>query len=300
MLMRLLLLLWAMAFTPVRAEWIVVDNLGEQTLPAKPTRIAVLNWDLAENLLELGITPVGMPNINDYHTWVVEPAVPANVVDLGTRSEPNLARLASLKPDLILAASPQRDLLPRLRQIAPVAYYETYQAERNAALAAIDNFALIGAAVGKPELAQQKLDRLQARFSELRQQLAQHYPADTRVAPIRFANTASIYLYGSNSTSVYALEQLGLTNAMPVNAGPWGIVQKRLLELQHVSDGYVLYFRPFPNEHKLAEARLWQAMPFVRAGHVNAVEPVWNYGGAMSIQRIGEGMALSLLEVAPR
>ncbi len=282
------------------AEIRVLDSRGEQVLAQRPQRIVALNWDLAEQLLELEVVPVGVPNIRDYHTWVVDPAIPESVVDLGTRAEPNLSVLAGLKPDLILAATPQRDLLPRLERIAPVLYFETYARDHNAAEAAIENLRQIARVVGKTELAERKLAAMATRFATLREQLAAAFPTPPEVAAIRFANTASVYLYGENSTTVYALEQLGLIPALPQPPTQWGMIRKRLLALEPLGEGYLLYFEPFAQRDALMASVLWQALPFVRAGHVNGVAPVWNYGGALSIQRIGEGIAASLLEIAPR
>lgn len=67
---------------------------------------------------------------------------------------------------------------------------------------------------------------------------------------LRFANPTSVFLYTENSTPQYVLEQLGLSSALPQPPKEWGIVQKRLSELQHVEQGYVLYFLPFAEEKK--------------------------------------------------
>ncbi len=283
-----------------QAQINVTDSRGEQQLDHVPQRIVALNWDLAEQLLELGITPVGVPNIKDYHTWVVKPEIPAGVEDVGTRAEPNLEKLMALKPDLILTASPQKDLIPRLQTIAPVLYYQTYNAEQDSAAAAIENFRNIAQVVGKNELAEQKLAAMQQRFAELKLQLQQKFGQSmTSVVAMRFANSTSIFLYSQNSTTDYVLRQLGLTPALPQPAKEWGIVQKRLTELQHVKQGYVIYFGPFSAQQQaeLNKSMLWKAMPFVRNGHVNQAEAVWNYGGAMSMQYIAESITNSLLEL---
>ncbi|MEI8633762.1 hypothetical protein P4S72_20110 [Vibrio sp. PP-XX7] len=54
----------------------VEDSRGKHSLPNIPVRVAALNWDIAEQVLELGVTPVAMPDIAGYRTWVVKPAVP--------------------------------------------------------------------------------------------------------------------------------------------------------------------------------------------------------------------------------
>ncbi|KKC98758.1 iron-hydroxamate ABC transporter substrate-binding protein [Photobacterium halotolerans] len=282
------------------ADITVTDSRGEHTLAEPPQRVVVLNWDLAEQVLELNVTPVGMPNISGYQEWVVQPAVPAGVADIGTRTEPNLEKIAELKPDLILAASPQKDLIPRLEALAPVLYYETYNQSLNSAEAAIANFRQLATVFGQDALAEQKLTAMSERFTELKNHLNQAFNGESpRVVAMRFANQTSVYVYSQNSTTNYALEQLGLTPAMPLPATEWGIVQKRLTDLQKAGDSYVLYFRPFNEEKQLQRSVIWNAMPFVRAGHVNSVASVWNYGGAMSIRYIAEAMADSLFEIAP-
>lgn len=279
----------------------VTDSRGQHELQTPPKRIVALNWDLAEQLLELDVVPVGVPNIKDYGEWVVKPAMPDGVDDLGTRAEPNMEKLAALKPDLILAATPQKDLIPRLESIAPVLYYSTYSKETNSAEMAIQNYRYIAEAVGKSTLAEQKLAAMDARFAELKTQLTTAFGEPLpKVAAMRFANKTSVYIYGENSTTEYALQKLGLQTALPQPATEWGIVQKRITDLQHVGNGYVLYFEPFNDAEALKKSVLWKAMPFVRLNHVNSVPSVWNYGGAMSIRYIGEGMAQSLLEIAPK
>lgn len=292
------LLLTVFTVFAAQATITVTDSRGEQSLDGYPQRIVALNWDLAEQLLELDITPIAVPNIKDYQHWVKQPAMPASVVDIGTRIEPNLEKLAALKPDLILLASPQYDLIARLEKIAPVLYYHTYSKQKNSALMAIENYRHIAKVVNKEALAEQKIAQMEQRFSELKAQLnlafENQLPA---VVAMRFANTSSVYIYGENSTTEYALQQLGLTSALPQPATVWGIVQKRITDLQHVGEGYVLYFGSQQEQQKLEKLVLWQAMPFVRLQHANRVTPVWNYGGAMSIKYIAEALSTSLLEL---
>ncbi len=146
-----------------------------------------------------------------------------------------------------------------------------------------------------------KLEAMYARFAELKASL-QHAFGDTlpAVVTLRFANPTSVFLYTENSTPQYVLEQLGLSSALPQPPKEWGIVQKRLSELQHVEQGYVLYFLPFAEEKKVQKSVLWRAMPFVQAGRVNSVRSVWSYGGAMSLLYSAEAISESLLAVAPQ
>ncbi|MBR9727417.1 ABC transporter substrate-binding protein [Shewanella intestini] len=299
MMARLLTLLCSVFLSQASVAKTVTDSRGEHTLAATPTRIVALNWDLAEQLLDVGITPVGVANPTDYRTWVVHPTMPDSVANVGTRMEPSLAEIAALKPDLILAASPQKDLLARLQRIAPVLYYDTYNSHESAANAAINNFRLIADVVDKSSVAEQKIAHMQQRFVTLKQQLSVAYPQLPQVVALRFANENSVFIYGKNSTTEYAMTQLGLRLAMPQPGSRWGIVQKRVIDLAKIDQGYVLYFKPHYYQQQLDASILWQAMPFIKNGHIHSVEPVWNYGGAMSILRIAEQITASLLKIAP-
>ena len=97
-----------------------------ETQPAAPAaagtvpRIATVDWTIAETLLALGVTPLAMGDVNSYRAWVGEPRLPAEVIDIGLRAQPNRELLAELKPDLILISPLAAPLAPTLSRIAPV------------------------------------------------------------------------------------------------------------------------------------------------------------------------------------
>ena len=281
------------------ADYQVEDSEGVKTIKAQPVRVAALNWDIAEQVIELGVTPVAVPDIAGYSDWVVQPAIPEGVADIGTRTEPNFSALKKLNPDVILIASPQKDLQERLSEIAPVFYYQTYSEQHSNAAAAIENFKKIAQLLGKEEQANNKLAAMDARIAVLKAELAKAYPGDKpKVTSFRFASTTSVYIYGDNSIPQYALEQLGFENAMDLPASQWGISQKRMTELKKVKNGIALYFEPFPYQDKLNQSPIWKSMPFVRNGQFSPVDASWSYGGAMSILYNTEAMAQSLLKLA--
>lgn len=281
-------------------EVTVVDSRGIQTFQQSPKRVVVLNWDLLEQVLALDIIPLAAPNIAGYQQWVVNPAAPNSIEDIGTRSEPNLEKIARLKPDVIIVASPQKDLISILERIAPVIYLENFGQQDDAALIAIQHFNVLATLFEKEILAKQKLQDMALRFKELRQKIKTAFKVAPDVVTLRFSTLNSIFLYTENSTTQYVLDQLGLTNPLPYPATAWGITQQRINSLQYIERGYVLYIQPFPDEKKLAKSVLWQAMPFVQLGHVRSVRSIWNYGGAMSLLYMGEAITDSLLKMAPQ
>ncbi|WP_211224647.1 iron-siderophore ABC transporter substrate-binding protein [Oceanospirillum beijerinckii] len=283
----------------------IQDSEKQVYFERPPQRIAVLSWDLAEQLLELDVIPVAMPEIRAYHDWVVRPQVPESVQELGLRSEPNLERLAAVKPDLIILANRQKDVQHRFSRIAPVLYFETYSKQHNNAEAAITIFRTLAKLVQKEDLAEQKLTQMQADIEAMKSQLVQAYQGQLPdVSTVRFASLTSVFIYGDNSIAHYALKQLGISPALPSLPSlqartQWGITQTRLLNLREIEQGSVLYFTPFEHEKKLKTSPIWQAMPFVRAGRSNRIKPTWTYGGAMSIKYMAQALTESLLAIAP-
>ncbi|MBO0215477.1 iron-siderophore ABC transporter substrate-binding protein [Vibrio sp. Vb2880] len=278
----------------------VTDSLGQHTLAAVPQRAAVLDWDLMEQVIELGVAPVAVTDAESYRDWVVKPAIPASAENVGTRGEPNLERIAALEPDIILITGSQRDLKPRLEQIAPVLLYTNFSARDAQAEVAIAQFQQLAQVFGKQAVAAQKLAFMERRFAELNAQLKAHFGAMLPPTLVmRFADTKSTFIYTQGSMAYYVVEKLGLTPAMAEAPKQWGIVQKPITDLRHIRDGYVLYIEPFSDEKKLKNSVLWKAMPFVRQQHVNSVASVWSYGGAMSLMYTAEAITASLLDMAP-
>ncbi|MEF1212431.1 iron-siderophore ABC transporter substrate-binding protein, partial [Vibrio alginolyticus] len=109
----------------------------------------------------------------------------------------------------------------------------------------------------------------------------------------------TVLLATENSTTDYVVRKLGLQAPIKEDPRAWGVKQDRINRLQGLQNSYVLYVQPFPEERKLKESPLWQAMPFVKQQRVNSVRAVWAYGGAMSLQYTAEAITDSLIELAP-
>ncbi|RXJ73920.1 iron-hydroxamate ABC transporter substrate-binding protein [Veronia nyctiphanis] len=285
--------------TPTIAEHLITDSNGQRTLAGVPQRVAVLNWDLAEQVIELGVAPVAMPGIKDYQKWVVKPALPEGVVDIGTRVEPNYELLATLKPDVIFIASPQKDLTDRLSKIAPVLLYQTYSEKHDNAEATLQNFRKIAQVLGKEKVAEEKLAFLNQQLDALKQKLDVAFPGQKpKVTTFRFASETSVYIYGKNSIPEHVLQLLGFENAMPQPATQWGVTQKVMTDLRQIGNGIALYFLPFNERANVERSVVWKAMPFVRNKKVASIESTWSYGGAMSLLYNAEALSESLLRVA--
>lgn len=292
-------LVFCSALSPALAQITITDPYGTQTFEQVPQRVVALNWDVLEQVLALEIEPIAGPNLAGYRQWVVNPYAAESIEDIGTRAEPNLEKIASLNPDVIIAASPQQDLIPLLKQIAPVIYLPNFSQNEKAAESAIRHFRTLGKLFDKQNLAEEKLAALSHSFEQMRMRIHQHYADPLEVLVMRFSTPNSVFLATENSTTAYVVEQLGLTNPIKEPARAWGVKQDRINRLQYLENSYILYVQPFPQENKLKDSPLWQAMPFVKKQRVNSVRAVWAYGGAMSLQYMAEAITDSLIELAP-
>lgn len=281
------------------AEIRIQDSLGEQVFSETPIRVAALGWGLTESVIELGVTPVAVGDMKGYQEWVKRPAIPASTEDLGVREEPNLEKLAELKPDVILVGAGLKGIKSTLEKIAPVVLFDSYQADHNNAEQVDKDFMTLATLLDKEAIAVNKLQQRDEAFKHLKAQLKQAFPNGLpKVATMRFANTTSAYVYGGNSMPQYALEALGIDNALTIKNSQWGLEQKRLKFLRAVDQNILLYFQPFYEEEKLNASPLWKAMPFVQQGNVASVESTWTYGSSMSLQYLAEAMTDSLLKLA--
>jgi iron complex transport system substrate-binding protein len=86
----------------------VKDSYGKYYLDRPPTRVVVTDWTLLEQLLELGITPVGAPELSLYEAYVKQPALPNDVKDIGLRRAPDLDILKALAPEAIIIGTDQK------------------------------------------------------------------------------------------------------------------------------------------------------------------------------------------------
>ena len=90
-------LLTAMALSPLL--W---NMRNAHAAAIDPTRIVALEWLPVELLLALGVAPYGVADVQSYNLWVNEPALPASVIDVGLRTEPNLELLTQMKPSWLV------------------------------------------------------------------------------------------------------------------------------------------------------------------------------------------------------
>ncbi|MDC0611850.1 iron-siderophore ABC transporter substrate-binding protein [Vibrio sp.] len=275
----------------------VTDSLGEHEFEKAAVRVITLNWGATEEVIELGLVPIGIADMKGYREWVSQPSLPDSV-DVGSRGEPNLEVLSALKPDLIVIGSGQKDLLERLQGIAPVLFFDNFRSDHKNSKAIDASFLQLAKALGVERNGQQRLARRDEVIKQYSQQLHEMYGANLpNTTLIRFVSESHARMYGKNSTVEFALQQLGIREALVTKNSVWGQTQRPLTDLAKIENGIVLYILPFAYEEKLKSLPLWQHLPVVRKGNVGTVGPVWTYGGALSIEYLAREITQSLLNL---
>ena len=109
-------------------EKTIVHDFGTTKLKKVPKRIVILDNLYGEILNPLDITPVGattgQADSQEFSTLFKKQYKYAKVVSVGWQGNPDLDKIAELKPDLILMTGEQEDLYEELSEIAPTVGYQ--------------------------------------------------------------------------------------------------------------------------------------------------------------------------------
>ena len=168
---RLLLILVFFASSSVHALSLQ-DARGNFQLDYLPKRIVALEYSFVDALAIVGVSPVGIADDKDPSR--IQPEVRdliSSWTSVGTRSQPSLEMIASLKPDLIIAdINRHSGVYHDLQKIAPTlmlkSRHDTYDGHLDAAR-------IIGKVVGKDAEMAARIEQHKATMAQFAQQLPQ-------------------------------------------------------------------------------------------------------------------------------
>ncbi|MEW9533464.1 ABC transporter substrate-binding protein [Microbispora sp. NPDC049125] len=190
---------------------VIEHAMGTTKIPAPPKRVVALDQSFVDAALTLDTEVVGYTtyrSITDGLPAYLEPVISKarSAVPVGTLEAPSLEKIAALKPDLILSAKVRHEALyAKLSQIAPTVFSETTGAAWK------DNLRLVGRALGKEDLAEQRLAEYQERAKKIGERIAaKNGGTAPTVSIIRFAGEPTVRLYVENSYSGLVLKDAGL------------------------------------------------------------------------------------------
>lgn len=278
-------LLTAMALSPLL--W---QMRGAQAANIDPQRVVALEWLPAELLLALGVTPYGVADIPNYLLWVNEPALPASVIDVGLRTEPNLELLTQMKPSFIAWSAGYGPSPEKLARIAPGRGFTFSDGKRPLAMAQRSLLEMADL-LGKQQQAKRHLAEFDALMENLRPRFARR--GDRPLLMISLLDARHVLVFGENCLFQEVLDRFGIQNAWRGEAAFWGSVTVGIDRLAAFNEADVICF-DHGNDREMAQllaTPLWQAMPFVRAGRFQRVPAVWFYGATLSVMHFARVLA---------
>lgn len=269
---------------------LLTHALGQTCVKGVPKRVVTLEWTYTEDLLALGVQPVGAADIAGYKEWVRVPvALSGNVQDVGTRQQPNLERIRALKPDLIITAKLRSTQnYAQLSAIAPTLVFDPYAGESQYAEMR-QAFTTIAGVLGRTGTARQVLSNLDARLSRVAGELkAGGRRGESFVLAQAFTargGTPTMRLFTKNSLASEVLEKVGLRNAWTAPSQPYGFSELGLEGLAALKTQNFLYIAQKEDNVFAAPtvAAVWKSLPFVQGGRAYALdERTWTFGGPLS------------------
>lgn len=253
-------------------------------------RVAPLDWQLAEIMLGLGVSPLAIPSLDMYRARVPQPPLPAGVLDLGASWEPSLELLARLKPDLILLSPVQQMAQAQYAAIAPVRVLDvpTSLTPIPRGLAAI---AEVGEWLQCQPQAQALVASLTLRLDDARARILSQQHRPLYLADIDQGGS-HVRLWGHNSLLGDTLAQVGLVNAWDGELGPAGFALVPLEKLVERPEARMIYLNFGKASQRslktLSASTLWNVLPFVREGRLSAIPPTYVFGGTQTAARFAE------------
>lgn len=276
----------------------IQDALGEQTIEGTPKRIVSLEWTYAENLLALGVQPVGVADLDGFDQWVnIDKEFDDSVKDVGTRQEPNLEAISRLNPDLIIAVKFRHEqYLDKLKEIAPVVTFAPYgeKAIQDHYQNMIDELDTVAKIVNKEDEAEQAVTDLNNFVDEQKQRVVDAGLEGSKyVATQAFTaqNTPTIRLFTGNSIVAKLMSKLGFENAYSTDkAEVYGYSEVTVEALQNFQEDDLQFLYIVQEEDNIFENQLkgkavWENLSFVESGNTHQLPgDTWTFGGVLSAE----------------
>lgn len=283
----------------------VTDARGKEiSLDAPATKVVGLEWGLVENLITLGVMPVGVADVDGYSTWVSAEKLDDSVKDVGTRGEPSVDAIAALDPDLVIATTDEAaSTVEQIEKYVPVLVIRAAAAE-NPIKQMTDNVTLIGQAVGRTDEADQVLADFDTAIADGKKAIADAGHADT---PFTMADswlegsTVSIRIFSEGSLLGAVGNALGLKNVSTGEPDPdYGLAQTDVEGLTRLGDVVFLYIASDEDggdafEQGLSGNAVWESLPFVQKGAVHRLsDGIWMFGGPKSTEQFIDATVAAL------
>ena len=261
---------------------------GETEVPTEPNRVIVLGYTTIEAVIAHGVQPIGVPSgaVDQLLHLALDQET---VADIGDPVQPNLEKIAALKPDLILTSKYRLgDGYSQLAQIAPTVVLDV---DGNHEWKELTR--LCGEALGKPT----ETEKLSTAYSTKLQQIKAQLPPTGNPPQVSIVSIfpGLIRAAGTETFAGSVLVDAGI--ARPASQAQAQGPQRISLESLYLLDGDVMFIMTLPGDTEVAKDSqaeierikahpLWSQLKAVQTNQVYEVGSHWAIGSYIAANLI--------------
>ena len=260
----------------------IKDAKGEFTLDKTPSRVVALEYSFVDALAQVGVSPVGVADDNKVDR--ILPQVREKIAawqSVGTRSQPSLEVIASLKPDLIIA-DPSRHtaVFEELKKIAPTVMFdsrhESYQGN-------LETAQKIGDLVGKSAEMKAKINE----HNDYIANIAKNLGVQGKKASFGTSREDKFNIQNDNGYVGSFLTTLGFAPTKLNSDQSFVEINLEQLVMEKPEYLFIAHYRDESIARKWEAEPLWKAIPAVKANHVYSVDSdMWARGRGLEASKI--------------
>ena len=260
----------------------IKDAKGEFTLDKTPSRVVALEYSFVDALAQVSVSPVGVADDNKVDR--ILPQVREKITawqSVGTRSQPSLEVIASLKPDLIIA-DPSRHtaVFEELKKIAPTVMFdsrhESYQEN-------LETAQKIGDLVGKSAEMKAKINE----HNDYIANIAKNLGVQGKKASFGTSREDKFNIQNDNGYVGSFLTTLGFAPTKLNSDQAFVEINLEQLVMEKPEYLFIAHYRDESIARKWEAEPLWKAIPAVKANHVYSVDSdMWARGRGLEASKI--------------
>nr|WP_221379313.1 iron-siderophore ABC transporter substrate-binding protein [Actinoplanes polyasparticus] len=283
----------------------LTDERGPLHLDAPAKAVVSLEWGLTENLVALGVKPVGQADVKGYNAWDKSAPIDAGTPDVGTRGEPSLDAIAALKPDLVVTTS---DLPANvIEQIAKTTKVLTLRGSDGADPIGYmrKTVTTLAQATGTQAQGEELLTGFDAKITAGKDALAK---AGKAGAPFVMTDgwvesgNVSLRMYTPNSFFGGIAQELGLENQWTSGGDKdYGLAQTDVEGLTKITKAQTTFVYVANDADggdftdALKSNAVWKQLPFVKESKVKRIpDGIWMFGGPASAGAFVDALTAAL------
>ena len=254
----------------------VEHAMGEAEIEGTPKRVVVLDTGELDSAMSLGVKPVGAVEAVEGLGLPSYLEGTGEIEDVGTIEEPNLEKIATLNPDLILSSKLRHEqIYDQLSQIAPTVFTETTGVTWK------ENFEKHAEAMNRSDQAKKVMAGYEDRIGRFKNAMGDRL-GENEVSVVRFL-PGETRIYQKESFIGTVLEDAGLPRPASQDVDEFALLNVSEEEIPEM-DGDAIFVTVYgapedSTEDKITSDPLWRKLEAVRQDRVYEVsDDLWMLG----------------------